>query len=249
MKSAFPQIAGEVPLPSYVTANGGRLHLGPYMWVAHQSHYEFCHFDPDDNFLVVIRGRKRVRLFGHDLSSLYPNPLGSHGKTVQSQVDCDAADLRRFPLFANARCEETVLAPGEMLFIPAFYWHQVCALDTGISVNMFYGDGNSSSGYLGKVMEFPYRQHFEYWLLNIVEQNRGRASFQRVLERLPDVVGHFFKKQWHDEASEEQIQRAVDLIKAHCGIRELPEFTGDRTKFPPVLKIRGLLHRDGKVKQ
>ena len=195
----------------------------------------------------MIRGRKRVRLFGHDLSSLYPNPLGSHGKTVQSQVDCDSPDLDRFPLFANARCEETVLAPGEMLFIPAFYWHQVCALDTGISVNMFYGD---AGGYLGKVMRPPYREHFEFWLLNVVEQNRAySASFPRVLERLPEVLAHFFRKQWHEEASAEQIERAVDLVKHHCGIRELPEFEGDRSKFPPVLKIRGLLHRDGKVNQ
>ena len=40
MPTVFPQIADEVPLPSYVTANGGRLHLGPYMWVALKGHYE-----------------------------------------------------------------------------------------------------------------------------------------------------------------------------------------------------------------
>ena len=40
MPSVFPQITDEVPLPSYVTANGGRLHLGPYMWVALKGHYE-----------------------------------------------------------------------------------------------------------------------------------------------------------------------------------------------------------------
>jgi len=33
------------------------------------------------------------RLFGHNLSPLYPNPLGSHGKTIQSQVNCDTPDL------------------------------------------------------------------------------------------------------------------------------------------------------------
>ena len=30
------------------------------MWVALKGHYEFCHYDPDDNFLVMIRGRKQV---------------------------------------------------------------------------------------------------------------------------------------------------------------------------------------------
>ena len=95
------------------------------MWVALKGHYEFCHFDPDDNFLVMVRGRKRVLLFGHDLTGLYPNRLGSKGKTVQSGVHCDDPDLTAHPRFAEAKCEHTVLHPGEMLFIPAFYWHQV----------------------------------------------------------------------------------------------------------------------------
>ncbi len=246
LQQAFPQLLADVPLPEYLTVNGGKLHLGPYLWVALKGHYEFCHFDPDDNFLVMIRGRKRVRLFGHDLASLYPNPLGSQGKTVQSQVDCDKPDLDRHPRFADARCEQTVLEPGEMLFIPAFYWHQVCAFDTGISLNMFYGDA-AAGGYVGKVMREPYRPHFEYWLLNIVEQNRGCDSFPRMLERLPEVLGHFFKKQWHDEADKADLERAVRLVMEHCGIDELPAVSDNRelSKFPPVLKIRGLLHRDG----
>ena len=39
----------------------GKLHLGPYLWLALKGHYEFCHFDPDDNFLTMIRGRKQVK--------------------------------------------------------------------------------------------------------------------------------------------------------------------------------------------
>ena len=38
----------------------GKLHLGPYLWLALKGHYEFCHFDPDDNFLIMIKGRKQV---------------------------------------------------------------------------------------------------------------------------------------------------------------------------------------------
>ena len=69
--------------------------------------------------------RKQVRLFGIDLDSLYPNPLGSHGKTIQSRVNCDSPDLETFPKFSQAKCQYCVLEPGEMLFIPAFVWHQV----------------------------------------------------------------------------------------------------------------------------
>ena len=57
MQQAFPQLLDDVPLPKYLQ-DYGKLHLGPYMWVALQGHYEFCHFDPDDNFLIMIQGRK-----------------------------------------------------------------------------------------------------------------------------------------------------------------------------------------------
>ena len=57
MQQAFPELLDDVPLPKYLQ-DYGKLHLGPYMWVALKGHYEFCHYDPDDNFLVMIEGRK-----------------------------------------------------------------------------------------------------------------------------------------------------------------------------------------------
>ena len=57
LHQAFPQLLEDLPLPSFLREKG-KLHLGPYMWVALKNHYEFCHYDPDDNFLVMIEGRK-----------------------------------------------------------------------------------------------------------------------------------------------------------------------------------------------
>jgi len=245
IQQSFPELLDDVPLPEYLKQHG-KLHLGPYMWLALKGHYEFNHFDPDDNFLVMIKGRKQVRLFKHDIDSLYPNPLGSHGKTVQSQVNLDTPDLSRFPKFANAECQYTVLHPGEMLFIPAFFWHQVSALDTGISVNFFYGDPGENR-FLYKIYAPPYVTHFHYWFLNIVEQNRDCASFPKMLARLPEVIKHFVLKQWHETPSDDQVEKLVELVKNHCGLDELPavDESEEKSKFPPVLKIRGLLHRDG----
>ena len=217
------------------------------MWVALKNHYEFCHYDPDDNFLVMIQGRKQVRLFGYGhLQSLYPNPLGSHGKTIQSQVDLDQVDGEKFPLFLkdpSLHCQHCVLHPGEILFIPAFYWHQVTALDTGISVNMFYGEGGEHD-FIEKILKPPYAEHFEYWFLNIIQQNIGCDSFQRMLARLPEVLFHFFLKQWHETATNDHVEQVVKLVLNHCQINCLPNLK-DSSKFPPILKIRGLTHRNG----
>ena len=245
LQQAFPQLLDDLPLPEYLTTNG-KIHLGPYMWVALAGHYEFNHYDPDDNFLIQLNGRKQIRLFGLEyLESLYPNKLGSQGKTIQSQVNLDSPDIEKYPLFATTECQYTILSPGEMLFIPAFYWHQVSALDSGISANIFFGNGGENN-YLEKVLLPPYRGHFKYWLLNIFEQNRSYCdTFSKILHRLPEVLRHFFLKQWHEVASEEQIRRVIEMIDEEFKLTEMPQIKSE-AKFPPPLKIRGLRGRVGK---
>ena len=85
------------------------------------------------------------------------------------------------------------------------------ALDTGISLNMFYGDPGDNV-FISKMFREPYRQHFHYWFLNIIEQNRDQQSFQKILSRLPEVCGHFFVKQWHEVPSEDQVTRASSEV-------------------------------------
>jgi hypothetical protein len=87
-------------------------------------------------------------------------------------VDISNPDFAKYPLFADAIGEECTLEPGEMLFIPVFYWHQVTSLDNSISCNTFYGDPGDSN-FLTKLMN-PEKGRwgsFSYWILNIIEQN------------------------------------------------------------------------------
>ena len=121
---------------------------------------------------------------------------------------------------------------------------QVSALDTGISLNMFYGDAGENN-FAEKILKEPYRPHFEYWLLNIVEQNRACESFGRMLPRMHEVIWQFFMKQWHERANDDQVQKCVKIVMKHLGLEELPpRAESDKSKFPPVMKIRGLLFRD-----
>ena len=62
------------------------------------------------------------------------------------------------------------------------------ALDTGISINMFYGD-HGDNAFISKMFQAPYKEHFHYWFLNIIEQNREQLSFQKLLSRLPEEKG------------------------------------------------------------
>ncbi|EDO33170.1 predicted protein [Nematostella vectensis] len=209
--------------------------------MARENHYEFCHFDPDDNFLIMVHGRKRVRLFGGRLSPLYPNELGSKGRTIQSQVNCDKPDLDKFPEFVNAVMYEFPLSSCKMLFFPAFWWHQVTSLEMSISINMFFGDAGDNN-YLTKIMSPPWAEGFHYWFLNIIEQNRETPSFHRLLSELPGAIRNFLITQWKEYATEEQVYELVQLAMKHCGIDKLP-LTDKTANNPKKLKIRGLLWR------
>ena len=89
---------------------------------------------------------------------------------------------------------------------------QVTALDTGISINMFYGDPGENV-FISKMFKEPYKEHFHYWFLNIIEQNKDQQSFTKILSRLSEVVRHFFIKQWHEVPTEEQVSLNFFMIQ------------------------------------
>ncbi|CAG7827609.1 unnamed protein product [Allacma fusca] len=92
------------------------------------THYDTCH-----NILIQVRGRKRV--------VFYPpsEALNLYLDGDKSEVlDIDSPDLEAFPKFALATRYETFLDEGDIVFIPALWFHNITALDFSISVNVFW---------------------------------------------------------------------------------------------------------------
>ncbi|XP_017294113.1 tRNA wybutosine-synthesizing protein 5 [Kryptolebias marmoratus] len=93
----------------------------------------WTHYDVMDNLLAQVTGRKRVVLFSpQDALHLY---LSGDKSEV---LDVDAPDLKRFPDFVKASRYECVLEPGDLLFIPALWFHNTLALQFGVGVNVFW---------------------------------------------------------------------------------------------------------------
>ena len=84
------------------------------------------HFDQYDNLFVQISGRKRFHIFDPcQTSGLYPYPV-HHPLDTRAQVDLSRPDLSTFPQLATVRgAREVVLEPGQTLFLPAYWWHEV----------------------------------------------------------------------------------------------------------------------------
>lgn len=77
-----------------------------------------------------VVGRKRWRFISPLETPRLYNYFG-----VFSPIDIDNPDLARYPLFRDVKVLDVVVEPGETIFLPLGWWHQVSALDVSLSVS------------------------------------------------------------------------------------------------------------------
>jgi hypothetical protein len=107
-------------------------------WLSPGDNLTSLHYDIAHNFLAVVRGEKRLVLFDPSQTPrLYPNPVSSKVPHL-SRVDLERPDREKFPLMQEATRWECLLHPGEMLFIPVLWWHQVYSIGLTMSVNFWW---------------------------------------------------------------------------------------------------------------
>lgn len=116
----------------------------PRFWFGHESSVA-CHYDTMDNVACVVAGKRRFTLYPPDaIDDLYVGPIDitMAGQPV-SLAASSAAPEAHYPRFERVRHRALVaeLEPGDALYIPKLWWHQV---DATSSVNMlvnFWWDG------------------------------------------------------------------------------------------------------------
>ncbi|CAJ1442553.1 unnamed protein product [Effrenium voratum] len=89
------------------------------LWTGQQGIAMPLHYDSADNMYVMLSGRKRALLAEPgqmDVFYRYPN---KHPKVGSSQVNLSNPNLAEHPRFARAKLWETVVGPGDVLFLPS----------------------------------------------------------------------------------------------------------------------------------
>jgi histone arginine demethylase JMJD6 len=95
-------------------------------------------------WLAQLIGRKRWILFSPDQRELL------YDCNVQPQNP----DLQRFPLFRKSRPVECTIGPGDLIFVPGGWAHEVVSLDATISITHNYmGPGCFASSFSGSVKD------------------------------------------------------------------------------------------------
>jgi Cupin-like domain len=101
-------------------------------WIGNRT-TALAHHDMSHNIACVAVGRRRFTLFPPEqIANLYPGPLEpTPGGQVVTMADIDAPDFGRFPKLSEAlaSAQRAELGPGDAIFYPAMWWHQVEALE------------------------------------------------------------------------------------------------------------------------
>jgi hypothetical protein len=106
----------------------------PRFWIGPAGTVTPLHCDYDDNIFAQIWGTKRIFLSPpHHDEFLYPSE--ANAILFGSPFDPEAPDFERFPLARQATMIEVIVNPGDMLYVPAGWYHQVRALTFSLSSN------------------------------------------------------------------------------------------------------------------
>jgi len=134
----LPELKNEVRVPEYCSDAPWGISR---FWVGPPHTSAPLHRDVAENIFFQLVGRKRFYLYPPAATHwLYSYPLRS-ALPNYSRFDPEQPDYERFPLSRCAKPLEVVLEPGDAMYLPSRWWHQVRALDVSVSYTFWWAYG------------------------------------------------------------------------------------------------------------
>lgn len=158
-----------IPMPA-VANTSALTHLVTNLWIGHKPTISPLHYDDYENLLCQIQGRKELTLYPPtDVSYLYyvgrpkgvlkyefpggfirdKDSVDSRSFVFGSSVHVDEPDESRHPLFKRAHPLHAILEKGDVLYLPAFWHHEVQSIPDyneglNVAVNFWFANMTQS---------------------------------------------------------------------------------------------------------
>lgn len=113
-------------------------YIPPRLWIGPEKTLTPLHRDDTDNLFVQIWGEKKFTLAApHYRASLGAWATSPHGGLDGCDFNPDAPDFNLFPAALDVVFLKLILEPGDILFLPEGWFHQVESLSTSLSINFW----------------------------------------------------------------------------------------------------------------
>ena len=128
----FPQISEDFVLPEFFDQKNL---FSSVLRISSPEIRVWTHYDVMDNLYAQIVGKKSVILWSpNEALNLYLD--GDKSKVVD--IDDYELNKKQFPNFYKAKQWTCDLIPGDILYIPALWFHNMTAIDFGVAINVFW---------------------------------------------------------------------------------------------------------------
>jgi len=126
LRTFGPLVAELQPLPGFLTQ-----HEASYLniWIGPAGTVTKLHHDLTNVLFMQLFGSKRITFVAPYDTSLVYNKDG-----VIAQVNAEKPDYKKHPLFAGASTASVTVDPGDAIFLPVGWWHQVRSLSASVSL-------------------------------------------------------------------------------------------------------------------
>lgn len=145
----FPEIKEQIKLPAFCSDVDNK-EMAVNLWFGQKDTYSPLHYDAAHNFFAQIYGRKIFMLYApSDSKYLFqhaPQPASIQKTEHLSQIkNIDLMD-DHVEISKQATPYQVVVEPGDVLFIPKGWWHEVRSADTSsISVSHWFKNKKKSN--------------------------------------------------------------------------------------------------------
>ncbi len=116
-------------LNRFLTPNAA--HANGMMWIGPAGTHTALHHDLTNNFIAQVVGRKRLKILPASEAGRVYNDTHVFSGLPDLEGPIDA---KRFPKLIGARVADIILEPGEIIFMPLAWWHQVKSLDFSVTL-------------------------------------------------------------------------------------------------------------------
>ena len=99
-------------------------------WIGPAGTFTPLHHDLTNNLLLQVRGRKRLLLAAPEET---PRLYNDHHVYSRVRDLAEPGLVDRYPGLEGLQVHQVILEPGQALFIPVGWWHQVTALDFSVT--------------------------------------------------------------------------------------------------------------------